>query len=280
MLKNGNPFRRISEISSSRLAEIFFATGIPTVGFFSVFVNDTQLYRLLWFYPVLILAGWHVVAVNDLFFDKSLSKRAGLGRLSVSLPLFFVPFVIAWSAFLSVPFCIYVALTVINWDIYSVRGKNHWASCMVHNFLAGGLHFMIGTAGADYSDMANVWPMALFFAFAMSAGAMHHDAMHFVEDLQKGYRTGAVCFGMEKWWSLGIIPMSLSLPFLYFAPFTFSLCFSGAAILYFMAYTVTVASANGPAGAIWFRTACRAIFAAAGLGFCAISLLKTTNFLG
>ena len=76
-------------ILGSRVAELFFATGIPVTGFALAAKNVATLDNFIWFYPVTLLAGWHVLAVNDLFFSAT---RIFQEEINCFLLHFFFPF--------------------------------------------------------------------------------------------------------------------------------------------------------------------------------------------
>ena len=108
-----------------------------------------------------------------------------------------------------------IALTIINWDVYSVWGKRHWLSGLLQNSLAGALHFSIGLTAAGCTIFCEFRAETIFFALAMTGAAMHHDASHAVDDSMHHYKTGAFVFGQECWWKYSIVRMFFCLQPLY-----------------------------------------------------------------
>ena len=267
-------------ILGSRVAELFFATGIPVTGFALAAKNVATLDNFIWFYPVTLLAGWHVLAVNDLFFsDKNFPGRDKLLSTAFFLPIFFVPVVVA-LILLQIgngSFVAAIVLTVINWDIYSVWGKRRWLSGLLHNSLAGAFHFSIGLTAVGCPIFCEFRAETIFFALAMSGAVMHHDASHSVEDSMRKYKTGAVVFGRERWWKLAVVPMFFCLQTLFYCEKLFSMVFTFSLIVYSISYIIFIflSSYGDPARRYsLFRGLCRAIFALGGLVFIALSILR------
>jgi hypothetical protein len=254
---------------ASRFAEVFLSMGIPAIGYLRIF-SKINWESLAWQVPVMLLAAWHVIIINDSSFGPNtcirrsfLSKRNITGALL--FPLFILP-----SLYVSPLFGIFVFLTMINWDIYSLKGKRHWLSGLFHNFIGGALHFSIGIACAENSEMGVIsiesfkaivscWPEIMFFAFAMTAGAMHHDSFDVKEDSEYGYTTGAVKFSPDKWWRLAIVPFFMSVAFLVFAQNDFRTSFMISSIAYFAVYTF-VSFRKKPTTYLPFRSICRTVF--------------------
>ncbi len=267
--------REAGGLMKSRMTELLFATGIPLAGFMGSAASAADLQRLLWFLPVLLAAGWHVISVNDRFFRPERARSGKLGESSTFISFFLVPPAVGFTLMNAGMFAAFVVmlLIILNWDIYSISGKRGWLSGLAHNFAGGGLHYLLGAAAASQSFTQRTWAEAVFFALAMTCGAMHHDAADFPEDLVNGYETGAVKFGYERWWQLGIVPMALSLLFLYCAEREFAVCFGLACTAYFTAYIAFSSGALGGLQYALFRKACRIIFAFCGLAYVGIKAM-------
>lgn len=260
MSKNGKFINLINRLFAIRSSEILLATGIPLIAFFSSINQLSAINRLLWLYPLLIIAGWHVIAVNDLLFDKSVSKKEKLFKFKIFIPVILVPLAVI-CLIPSIPsVSISLLLIMLNWDLYSAFGKNYWHTGLFHNFLGGFLHFCAGAYGGGNVQNPHLWAMGLFLALAMSSGAMHHDAIDFQEDSQQLYITGAVRFGADRWWRLAPIPLLLAQVLFCFTPILFSLCFGISSMFYLCVYLIA-AFGEKPSCRSWFRFVCRLIFA-------------------
>lgn len=282
MWKNGKIFDAavLNNIFLSRASELFFAAGIPMVAFISLIDDLSLLKRLLWLLPLLLLTGRHIITVNDFCFDKKINKEK-LKKPEVFFPIFIIPclpvlFFLSLKHFLLI---FILLIIIINWDIYSFFGKRHWFSGLLHNFLGGMTHYLAGAAGADVKDWMPLCPAFLFFAFAMTGGAMHHDALDVNEDCLKGYKTGAVRFGADRWWRLGVIPLLLSQIFLIYTTKLFSLTFGAASVLYFAVY-IYAASQKQPSTFHWFRISSRLIFGLGAMIFIILSLIQQCGKAG
>jgi len=253
----------------SRLAEVFLSMGIPAIGYLRV-VKEVEWESLAWQIPVMLLAAWHVIIINDSSFGaKTDLKKSFLSKRNITGAVLF-PFFIFPSLYVSPLFGILVFLTMVNWDIYSLKGKRHWLSGIFHNFLGGALHFSIGIACAENSEMgiisiesfeaiASCWPETLFFALTMTSGAMHHDSFDVEEDRQNGYITGAVKFSPDRWWRLAAIPFMAATALLFLTEHTFSGAFIVSSIAYFAVYTI-ISFKKKPTVFLPFRTICRLVF--------------------
>jgi len=254
----------------SRIIELLFGTGIPMVGFFCAVRNMEGLSLLYIAYPLLLITGWHVLAVNDICFDR---KKFSFS-LKYFLPIIVVPIILGIFCLQKPVFALVLFLIIVNWNIYSVYGKYHWLTGLFHNFSGGLLHFLAGIAAAGCSDMFQFAPQALFFGFAMLSGAVHHDASHSAEDLDHNYRTGAVVFGEFNWWRLGILPMFVGMIFLLHTndmPFMLSFCISTS--IYFVLYLAM--STFKPAGyMLYFRLFCRIAFAIGAIGYVVLKITR------
>ncbi|HBC89735.1 MAG TPA: hypothetical protein DCZ94_22580 [Lentisphaeria bacterium] len=260
----------IKSLMKSRIVELLFGTGIPLVGFACATKGIENLADLYWFYAFLLLTGWHVLAVNDICFDRK-SFRFSIKYFP---PLVMAPAILLYFSTQKPVFVLILFLIIINWNIYSVYGKYNWLTGMFHNFSGGVLHFLAGVAAAGCTDMYQYSAQALFFGFAMLSGAMHHDACHSSEDMERDYRTGAVVFGKRIWWRLGIMPMIAGIVFLLCTkdmPFMFCFCFSSS--LYLIMYSaVNTWKLNN--GMLYFRILCRLAFATGAVAYIALRLLK------
>ncbi len=257
-----------AQILKSRTVELLFGTGIPLVGFFSCCQPGNVQSGLLWMYPLLLVAGWHILVVNDIFFDRENSRM----KTWQMVPVIAVPPLLVVAGLRQQMLVTMLFLIIINWNLYSYFGKRNWMSGLFHNFAGGFLHFLAGVAGAG-GDIAASLPMAFFFAFAMTAGAMHHDAAHAEEDSSMKYDTGAVSFGAIRWWRLGIIPMLAAAPLLFLQGGLFMKCFAAACILYAVLYAVMYSRIEKTENMLVFRILCRLVFAAAAMVFIGFKLL-------
>ncbi len=249
-----------------RPAELLFASGIPVCGFAYSLCQFSDTFNFIWFYPVILLSGWHVLAVNDYFTSGKERGRKSFLQIQIFFPFFILPPILSVILLDNLPLLTVMTITVLNWDLYSMFGKKGWFSGILHNFIAGGIHFILGATAVSNPGMIGIWPEALFFSLAMTGAAMHHDASHFSEDMGNGYRTGAVMFGYEKWWRMALIPMLFSIFPLYFATNLFCLVFGIALSLYFISYFLFLFVFPGRHLRL-FRSICRGIFSLAALAY-------------
>jgi 4-hydroxybenzoate polyprenyltransferase len=254
-----------------RPLELLLGTGIPLVGFFSV-VDSTERLGVLWlFLPAIVLAGWHILKVNDLVFDRGSSAHRGPLRPSDAFPVLVFPVVSMGLMFRQGGTAMVLLLVMLNWDVYALWGKRHWGSGLLHNLVGGGLHFLLGAVAAGAPDILSPMPLALYFALTMTGAAFHHDALHADEDRAQGYRSGAVVFGKSRWWRLGLMPLLLAQPALILAGRDFLVPFAAAFAVYFALYLVFSVRANS-GGTPIFRSLCRLIYAVAGLAYLAMRM--------
>ena len=157
-------------------------------------------------------------------------------------------------------------LVMLNWDVYALWGKRRWGSGLLHNFLGGGLHFLLGAVAAGAPDLVFTLPLSLYFALTMTGAALHHDALHADEDREQGYRTGAVAFGRNRWWRLGVVPLLLAQPALAWAGRDFLGPFAAAFAVYLGLYLV-FSCRPSPGERPLFRSLCRLAYAVAGLAY-------------
>ncbi|HOK04807.1 MAG TPA: hypothetical protein P5270_01560 [Victivallales bacterium] len=248
----------------AKIAEIFFASGIPVLAVANFAKSRQNFYSslpLLFF--IIFIGGWHVKTFNDNCEEGNVLISSG-----VVFPLFLLPFVFAYN-FIS---GFFLLITIINWDFYSIFGKKKFFLSMFHNFLGGFLHYYIGISALGVT--AELFkPEAFFFAFAMLGGSMHHDAYHCDEDLKKNIHTGAVKFGKDLWWSLAVFPMMFSIFFLPYCDKEFAFLFSLLALLpYFTGYLIIISSAIHPSKLVFFRLVCRMLFGFAALIYIVLKL--------
>lgn len=267
----------------SRVSEVALSLGIPAVAFITI----SDRFDLEHIFPsalLILAAAVHVMAVNDHMFAPT-SSDAVIRFLDSEHRL------LKWGfpAFLAlaVPFlpvtAILVLFTIFLWDFYSIYGKRGWISSLICNFLGGGAHFLIGVAWASRNSFAmfadsaaKLAPEALFFAFAMTAGAMHHESYDAAEDAESGYKTGAVRFSSDVWWRLAAIPMAVSVvPLAFSSVSSFRNCFRAAVSAYFALYAVLSLSPL-PSTKPVFRLLCRVVFIAAAAAF---AYLRITSIL-
>lgn len=252
------------------MVEVFFGTGIPLVGFVCAARNSRALEDLLWFYPLLLLVGWHVVEVNDICFDRK-NFRFSVRHV---IPLLIVPFILACGFFLKPVFIAVIFLIILNWNVYSFYGKYNWMTGLFYNFSGGILHFLAGVTATGCTDLFPYYTESLFFGFAMLSGAIHHDTSHLSEDLNRHYRTGAVIFGEFIWWRLGIVPMLTGIMIMLCSKdmlFVFCFCISSTVYLALYFLTTTWKINNYM---LYFRILCRLAFAAGATAYIVLRLLK------
>jgi hypothetical protein len=257
-----------TKVALRRPLELLLGTGIPLVGFFSV-TGSAEPFRSLWlFVPAIVLAGWHILKVNDLCFErKSLSHHQPFRPASL-FPVSVFPVVAVGLLFRQGLTAMILLLIMLNWDAYARWGKRHWGSGLLHNFVGGGLHFLLGAVAAGAPDLVSALPLSLYFALTMAGAALHHDALHADEDREQGYRTGAVAFGRNRWWRLGVIPLLLAQPLLAWADRDFLVPFAAAFAVYLGLYLVFSCQPD-PGTRPLFRSLCRLAYAAAGLAYLA-----------
>ena len=260
----------------TRIIEIFLSLGIPAAGY--IYAGGAFNDRLLfWRIPLILFAAWHVICINDeSFAENSSLKSIFLGHEN-KIEALFIPFLIIVTLPGAPLFNFLILLTMLNWDIYSISGKRAWAAGLLHNFAGGALHFFIGTAAATpagYADFRQFAVPALFFAFMMASGGMHHDSYDKDEDQSLGYETGAVRFSPDKWWRLAALPFLAGTALLFFCDDIFRKAFILPAVVYIIAYSATVVKKN-PSHSKYFRTICRLSFICAAILF---FLLKKQYF--
>jgi len=255
-----------------RPLELLLGTGIPLLGYFSVARGEIPLGPLSGFLAALLLAGWHILTVNDLLFERQPFAPEKLWQTKNLIPVWLAP---AVAVGLLLPLgnsAPGLALIIFNWDLYAWRGKRSWQSALFHHLLGGGLHFLLGATAAGLDAIAPVLPQTLFFALAMAGASCHHDANHAAEDLAQGYATGAVRFGRDRWWRLGLVPMLGAQAALWFATCELRNPFLAAFVVYFSLY-LSVTFRDTPGAIPWFRPLCRLAYAAAGLWILFVRLL-------
>jgi hypothetical protein len=245
----------------AKIAEIIFSTGIPLVAFFSAEPQkNIKSFAFLIF--AIFAAGWHIKTLNDIFEQKR-PLTPNLARPGIIFPLLLLTIPIIFCPNMILP----LLLIILNWNIYSIFGKNYFLFSMANNFLGGFLHYELGLSAASLSiNKIHYSPEALFFGFAMLCGSMHHDAYHAEEDRNYGFNTGAVKFGADKWWKLAVFPMLISIFFLAKSDksFFFSFIYTGI-IPYFIAYFAILSFCRAPSKKYFFRYFCRAIFAVSAI---------------
>ena len=244
----------------AKIAEIFFASGIPVLALADNSPNPGKFFSSL---PVLLLiiliGGWHIKTFNDDCEDGKIFS------IEAFIPLILLPLVFCFRPIAG----LILLLIIANWDFYSKTGKDNYLISMAANFSGGFLHFTLGSLCAEGAEMNNrLSPKALFFAFAMLSGSMHHDAYHAPEDEKKHFCTGAVKFGADTWWKIAVFPMIYSFFFLFqseknfFEPFLFL-----GLLPYFIFYLIIFALSDNPPKFTLFRTVCRLTFALAAIIF-------------
>jgi hypothetical protein len=255
----------------SRISEVVLSLGIPAVAYVAT-TNSIESASLIPGIFFSLLGAWHVIVVND----DSFASRESLGSFFLAkkhfIPKLAAPALVA-ASFAHTPLLATVILgTIISWDIYSLYGKNDWRFSLVFNFIGGAAHFLIGVACASGSFAEFVEfavreaPETIFFAFAMVAGAMHHEAYDVEEDRVGGYATGAVKFSPDRWWRLASLPMMAAVISLFSADSLFRNCFLVATGAYFAFYSVFALSAV-PSRKTGFRVLCRFAFILAAAVF-------------
>lgn len=258
----------------SRISEVALSLGIPAVAYLA----DGAPLQQEYFFPnvCLILVGAvHVIVVNDHVFSTSASIAFGrfLDSRHRTLKWGFLLFVALSIPFLPVSGAL-VLLTMLLWDFYSIYGKRDWRLSLMCNFLGGSAHFLIGVACASSNSFAifadsaaRLAPETLFFAFAMTSGAMHHESFDVIEDGEFGYKTGAVLLSADRWWRLAAVPMVFAVVPLAFSTISsFRNYFMVAVSGYLAAYALHSLSPK-PSTKPRFRLICRTIFVLAAAIF-------------
>ena len=263
----------------SRVTEVILSLGIPAIGYLCSVGADAEISSLIWQIPVILLAATHVILINDNSFGKQTSAKQLFFSKKYILGALLIPLTLLASFYFSPLFGIAIFLTILNWDIYSLKGKRFWLSGLFHNFAGGALHFMIGVAAtakfANLQTLIIYWPEMLFFAFTMSAGAMHHDSFDADEDRSANYATGAVKFSPDKWWRLAVVPFIAGTTMLIFCNWQFSISFMLPSFIYLISYSI-ISFRKNPSSVKIFRTICRFAFVVGAF----IYLVKTQmNFV-
>lgn len=252
----------------SRVAEVVLSLGIPAVGYLHCVSRTPEFHSLYWQIPVILLASYHVITVNDSSFGKETSIYRVFTDGQNLFAALILPVLLLPALYFSPLFGALIFLTMLNWDIYSLKGKRSWIAGLVHNFMGGALHFLIGVAAAaNFADMAillQYWPEMMFFALVMTAGAMHHDSFDVDEDRAADYVTGAVKFSPDIWWRLAAIPFVSGTLMLLFADKIFSSSFIISSSLYLCLY-IAISLTSNPSRVILFRSLCRLIFVGGAL---------------
>ncbi len=253
---------------ASRLLEVLLSFGIPTIGFIGAAdIKDWPM--LAWVFPLSLLVAVHVITINDQSFGVA-GKRVAL--LPVTSPglLWKLPglFVVVAMCVVRPLFGFLMLAVVINWDVYSLRGKRRCLAGMAHNFIGGGLHYLLGVAcvSGKVGELGLHLPEALFFAMAMTAGSMHHDAYDAREDASAGYKTGAVLFAPDRWWRWAVFPfLAAQIPLAHTTP-SFRFCFTVSSFVYFLVFFLASCH-RAPSRLLWFRSLCRLAFLGGAVGF-------------
>jgi len=251
----------------SRFSEVILSLGIPAIGYMCA-AEKIDSGGLIWQIPVVLIAAWHVIMINDRSFGKDISATQVFFENRNQAGSILIPILILPVIYFSPLFGCVVFITMLNWDIYSLKGKRHWLTGLCHNFFGGALHLMIGiSAAAKFADLQSLlhyWPEILFFAFTMTAGAMHHDSFDYVEDKAANYATGAVRFSPNLWWRLAVVPFITGCAMLPFCETRLSISFAISSIIYLLAYSF-VALRRNPSSILLFRKVCRGAFMAGAL---------------
>ena len=260
----------------SRVTEIILSLGIPTIGYLNINPAELDFSSLLWQVPVTLLAAWHVIIINDSSFGKGRSlSKVFMAEKNIAGALLIL-LILLPALYVSPLFGALIFLTMLNWDIYSLKGKRNWISGLFHNFTGGALHFMIGLSAAakfvERETLIRYWPEILFFAFTMTAGAMHHDSFDADEDRAANYATGAVKFSSDLWWRLGAVPFSCGVLMLWFCKSDFTMSFMLPSIIYLTAYSV-ISFRSSPSSVTAFRTLCRCAFVAGAAVYAVMRLI-------
>lgn len=243
----------------AKIAEIFFASGIPIIALADSSQNKANFFAALpLLTSIIFIGGWHVKTFND---DCEDGKKLSLSAL---FPLIVIPLFLYLRPLTGM----LLIFIFINWDIYSLKGKNNYIISLIANFLGGFLHFLLGASCSNGNFLDFSFYKALFFAFAMLCGSMHHDAYHAEEDKLRSYCTGAVKFGANYWWRLAIFPMIFTLFFLPHSEAIFTKPFLLFALIpYFVSYFIIFTAVKNPHKFLLFRIVCRIFFALAALIF-------------
>ncbi|HPN83757.1 MAG TPA: hypothetical protein PK821_00340 [Victivallales bacterium] len=258
----------------AKIAEIFFASGIPIVAA----ARCGESYRdfligMPFLLAVIFAGGWHIKTVNDEFESKGGNIKISKG---IIIPLAAILMLIFMKPSIALP----IVLIIISWNFYSLFGKNYFILSMMCNFLGGFLHFVLGmmAAGSSFVHAINS-PESSFFGFAMLCGSMHHDSYHAEADRSKGFETGAVRFGPELWWQLAISPMLISMFFLTNCEDLFMKIFLALGVFpYFIGYFGVLIFADHPSKKTFFRPFCRTSFGLAAVGYIFTKIFLNTSW--
>lgn len=252
----------------AKIAEIFFASGIPIIALADSSQNKSDFFaNIPLLLAIIVTGGWHVKTLNDNCEDgKKLSLSALIPLIVIPLFLYLRPLTGMLLIFI-----------FINWDIYSLKGKNNYIISLIANFFGGFLHFLLGASCSNVNFLDFSFYKALFFAFAMLCGSMHHDAYHSESDKSSSYFTGAVKYGADFWWKLAVFPMIFAIFFLPQSEPVFTKSFLLFALIpYFICYFIIFITVKKPHKLFFFRTICRICFAVAALIFILNHLQNST----
>ena len=251
----------------SRCSEMLLSLGIPSVAYIASNGN-MEIRELIPRITLILLGAWHVVTVNDDSFGCRPPSIRFLTTRKNIIPKLLVPAILTASTpFLPVTGVV-ILVTIISWDMYSLWGKRDWRGSLIFNCVGGGTHFLIGLACASQASFArfaeltqSMIPEIIFFALAMTSGAMHHESFDSVEDAHAKYVTGAVKFSPNIWWRLAAIPLTIAILPLFFTQPLFKDCFLATTATYLAVYAV-YSTKRRPAVKRGFRVLCRIVFVA------------------
>lgn len=261
----------------SRLSEVVLSLGIPAVAYIAS--NGNPDIREIIPRIILILFGaWHVIAVNDEAFASHIPPLKILVTKKHAFPKWTAPSLLLVLIPLFPVTATIILFTIISWDVYSLFGKCDYRGSLAFNFIGGASHYLIGLACASNTSFARFaeitcenTPEIVFFALAMTSGAMHHESFDATEDADAGYATGAVKFSPDLWWRLGAFPLALAIFPLLATSQPFKYCFLAATTAYFASYAI-FSFYHHPSRKQRFRLICRTAFvmAAAIFAYCKI----------
>lgn len=246
-----------------------FAGGIPIAGYIVGMESISQLSNIWIMLISTSIIGWHILEFNDACFP---SKTVPTSRLFITVLLPVVSFFIAMNhGYFKAAVCL--LLMIFNWHLYSFLFKGFFPMSLVHNFCGGFLHFSVGTLFSSLEPQLPV-PHGLYFGLMMTGASMQHDALDFEEDKRAGYKTGAVCFGRETWWRLGIIPLISANVILLTQGSMFSYILVAAFVIYTAFYCHFYRGNLEHKDLQFFRTVSRVIYGSAGTLFIGLRIVQ------
>ena len=244
-----------------RMAELFFAQGLPLIGIVSAGVTDPL--PILFFLFCTLSAAVHILIYNDRCFDEAVGKVKANDN-TLLLITFIIPLAGGLISGAYLALVIYL-MAVINWNVYSSKGKYHFKRVVFHNFVGGFTHFTGGYFYGRGEDLAAGILTGLFFGLLMAGAGMHHDAVDYEEDRNAGYVTGAVKYGASKWWKYGLYCIAIAHILLFFLNNSFSSIMAVVFGFYLLGYITVLKLGIEHQNMKKFRIYCRVIYGLGGI---------------